>query len=167
MEELKPPQNIYLIMNRCLGCEECIEACTRENSKSLCFVDSFKDVPVPFRCSHCEDAPCEKVCPTEAIRVKDGIVLVNAEDCIGCRFCELICPWGAPIYDEETNKIVKCDMCYNRQLQGEIPACVESCPTKALVFGESSDFQEDYKTTAERLDDAGTFARKTVLPQEG
>ncbi len=156
-------------MNRCLGCEECIEACARENGESLCFVESFQGVPVPFRCAHCEDAPCEKVCPTEAIsRNTDGIVLVDDEKCIGCRSCEIICPWGVPIYNQQTRKIMKCNMCLTRQQQGKIPACVEVCPAKALVFGELTEFQVDYhEKTAVRLDEAGKFARRVVLPQEG
>ncbi|MCK5302828.1 MAG: 4Fe-4S binding protein [Candidatus Thorarchaeota archaeon] len=162
------PQNVFLVMNRCLGCEECIEACVRENGESLCYVDEFRGIPVPFRCAHCEDAPCETVCPTEAILIKDGIVLVDDEKCIGCRACELICPWGVPIYNESTRIIMKCDMCYDRQKAGKDPACVEVCPSKALVFGELSDFEADYhETTAKRLDNAGTHARRIILPQEG
>jgi len=162
------PRNVFLVMNRCLGCEECVEACARENGESLCYVDEFQGIPVPFRCAHCEDAPCEKVCPTEAIHIKDGIVLVDDEKCIGCRACELICPWGVPIYNVNTRKIMKCDMCYDRQKAGKDPACVEVCPSKALVFGELSDFEADYhETTAKRLDSAGTHARRIILPQEG
>lgn len=162
------PRNVFLIMNRCLGCEECIEACRRENSSSLCYVESFRGIPVPFRCAHCADAPCEKVCPTEAIFIQDGIVLVDDEKCIGCRSCELMCPWGVPIYNEKTRKIMKCDMCIERQLAGKIPACVEICPAKCLVFGEISEFETEYREkTAIRLEKGGSYVQRIVLPQEG
>ncbi|MFQ5977168.1 MAG: 4Fe-4S dicluster domain-containing protein [Candidatus Heimdallarchaeota archaeon] len=162
------PRNVFLIMNRCLGCEECVEACRRENGSSLCYVESFQGIPVPFRCAHCTDAPCEQICPTEAISNQDGIVIVDNEKCIGCRSCELICPWGVPIYNKETRKIMKCDMCYERQHRSKIPACVEVCPAKALVFGDLSEFEVDYhEKTADRLERAGTYAARVVLPQEG
>jgi len=154
-------QNVFLIMNRCLGCEECVEACKRENGTALCFVDSYHGVPVPFRCAHCQDAPCEKVCPSEAIIIKDNIVLIDAEKCIGCRSCEFICPWGVPIYREDIGKVVKCDMCIDRQNLDKVPACVETCPTQALVFGSREEFIEDYHETTEKR------IEKIILPQEG
>ncbi len=161
-------KNVFLIMNRCLGCEECVEACKRENGTSLCFVDSYHGVPVSFRCAHCEDPPCQKVCPSEAIEIKEGIVVIDAEKCIGCRSCEFICPWGVPIYREDLGKVVKCDMCLSRQKLGKVPACVETCPTQALVFGSREEFSEDYhETTEKRIEKAGGHVSKIVLPQEG
>jgi len=162
------PQNVFLVMNRCLGCEECVEACKRENVVSLCFVDSYRGVPVPFRCAHCEDAPCEKVCPTESITIKDDIVQINAETCIGCRSCEFICPWGIPVYREDLGKVFKCDMCVSRQKLDKVPACVEACPTQALVFGTREDFMVDHhETTQKRIEKAGKHASRIILPQEG
>jgi len=161
-------QNVFLIMNRCLGCEECVEACRRENRDSLCFVESYQGVPIPFRCVHCTDAPCEKVCPTEAITIRDGVVLVDNDKCIGCRYCEFVCPWGIPIYNEDTKKIMKCDMCYERQQKGKVPACVEVCPAKALVFGDLQEFEEEFnEKTSIRLEEVGIYAKRVVLPQEG
>jgi Fe-S-cluster-containing dehydrogenase component len=161
-------KNVYLVMNRCLGCEECVEACARENGKSLCYVDHFRGVPVPFRCAHCEDPVCEQVCPTEAIHIEDGIVLIDDEKCIGCRSCEFACPWGVPVYNEDTRKMMKCDMCYEIQQKGKKPACVKACPSLALAFGEQEEFSEDYHdSTAKRLDEAGKHARRIILPQEG
>jgi Fe-S-cluster-containing dehydrogenase component len=161
-------KNVFLVMNRCLGCEECVEACKRENGVALCFVDSYHGVPVPFRCAHCEDAPCEKVCPTESITIKDDIVLIDAETCIGCRSCEFICPWGIPVYREDLGKVSKCDMCISRQKLDKDPACVEACPTQALVFGTREEFMADYhETTEKRIEKAGGHASRIILPQEG
>jgi Fe-S-cluster-containing dehydrogenase component len=161
-------KNVYLIMNRCLGCEECVEACKREKSIALCYVDSYMGVPVPFRCAHCETALCETVCPTEAITREEDVVLIDSEKCIGCRMCEYICPWGIPVYQEDSGKVVKCDMCVDRQRVEKIPACVEACPTNTIVFGDVSEFKEDYhKSTADRIAKAGSLAKGLVLPQEG
>lgn len=113
---------------------------------------------IPLLCVHCEDPPCVHVCPTKASfrREEDGIVLIDEHRCIGCRYCVVACPYRAraivfkEIPDESwTNRQVpklmlgvanKCTFCQHRKLtEGELPACVEKCPYKALTFGNKFD----------------------------
>ena len=101
----------------------------------------------PKSCLHCDDAPCVTVCPTGASykRDEDGIVLVNAETCIGCKLCSWACPYGAREYDETAGVMKKCTLCvdkiYNENLpeNERLPACVSSCPTGARSFGDLGD----------------------------
>jgi Fe-S-cluster-containing dehydrogenase component len=92
---------------------------------------------VPKLCNHCEAAPCVQVCPVGAtFRTEDGVVLVDEDYCIGCRYCIQACPYGARYMHPEKHVAGKCTFCYHRLVKGKVPACVEVCPTQARVFGE-------------------------------
>jgi Fe-S-cluster-containing dehydrogenase component len=106
-----------------------------------------RTVHFPRSCLHCEDAPCVTVCPTGASyrRAEDGIVLVNADTCIGCKLCSWACPYGAREYDEADGVMKKCTLCvdriYNPNLPegSRVPACVAACPAGARHFGDLGD----------------------------
>lgn len=92
---------------------------------------------VPKLCNQCENPPCVQVCPVGAtFTTPDGVVLVDDEYCIGCRYCIQACPYGARWLHPETRVAAKCTFCYHRLARGLVPACVEVCPTGARVFGE-------------------------------
>ena len=91
---------------------------------------------VSIACMHCGDAPCITVCPTRALsrQTDQGIAAVKQDLCIGCHACATICPFGAPQFPEGAT-MGKCDFCAGRVDYGPEPACVLTCPTKALGFG--------------------------------
>ena len=113
--------------------------------------------PVPVFCNHCDNPPCERVCPTQATwKREDGIVMMDWHRCIGCRYCVAACPYGSrsfnwleprpyvpalnPDFPTRTKGVVeKCNFCEERLAEGKPPACVEACPEKALVFGNLED----------------------------
>ncbi len=96
-------------------------------------------------CMHCQNPACVNVCPTTAMHKReDGVVLVDASKCIGCRYCEWACPYGAPQFSEEKGVMTKCDFCQDLQAQGQNPACVDACVMRALDFGELSELQAKY-----------------------
>jgi len=121
--------------------------------------DSLKGRPVVVLCNHCDNPPCVRVCPTKAtFRRPDGIVVMDYHRCIGCRFCMAGCPFGArslnwrdprpfidakklnPEYPTRTRGVVeKCTFCDERLAKGLVPACVEACKEKLLVFGDVED----------------------------
>jgi tetrathionate reductase subunit B len=97
---------------------------------------------VPKLCNHCTHPACVQVCPTGATyRTKDGVVLIDQEYCIGCRYCVQACPYGARYFDEERGVADKCTWCYHRVTKNLEPACVEVCPVGARVFGDTRDQQ--------------------------
>ena len=170
---------LVIDLDICVGCHGCAVNCkewnTSGHSSPLHDVDPYGDDPTgvwfnrihtfeletevkgtktvhfPKSCLHCDDAPCVTVCPTGASykREEDGIVLVNAETCIGCKLCSWACPYGAREYDETAGVMKKCTLCvdkiYNENLPEEdrVPACVSSCPTGARSFGDLSDQNSD------------------------
>ena len=102
----------------------------------------------PKSCLHCEDPPCVPVCPTGASykRAEDGIVLVDYDKCIGCKYCAWACPYGVRELDEQQKVMKKCTLCvdriYDQKLAGRAdrkPACVMACPTSARLFGDIHD----------------------------
>ena len=100
---------------------------------------TFPDVRrtfVSMSCMHCEKPACASVCPAGAIkkREEDGIVLVDASRCMGCHSCLIACPFGAPQFDP-SGVMSKCDYCMDRLAVGRQPACVATCPTRAIHSG--------------------------------
>ncbi len=178
-----------LNLSVCNGCRKCAEACHEENNHDRATNQSYirvfeinqgsidfetanttydHAVPapgkyyMPVQCQQCDNAPCVSVCPVEATwKEEDGIVVIDYDWCIGCRYCEAACPyharrfnWTKPEIDaEEINPdqgylsnrvrpqgvVEKCHFCLHRTRRGKLPACVEVCPTGARVFGNLLD----------------------------
>ena len=100
---------------------------------------------VSVACNHCQNPLCVEVCPTEAMhKTEDGIVMVDYEKCIGCRYCEWACPYGAPQFDEEAGVMTKCTFCADLLDKGQKPACVDACVMRALDFGELDELRAKY-----------------------
>ncbi len=164
-------------LRRCIGCNACVVACKQENSlpDGVFFTKTLSEeygvypaanrVYIPTLCNHCEDAPCEKVCPSGATYTRDdGIVMVDDALCIGCGTCAVACPYdqrtqmdadnlkngmygGGNLTDFEKQgygrwtpgTVTKCDFCSQRVDAGLEPACVVTCPTDARIFGDLDD----------------------------
>jgi Fe-S-cluster-containing dehydrogenase component len=139
-------------VRRCLHCAACIVACKAENEipadRTRNWVEErelgrFPAIGVhiePGQCMQCDAAPCVSVCPTGASYVDaNGIVLVNVDDCIGCRYCMTACPYDARYCDEDSGTVDKCTFCTHRVADGLAPACVLTCPAKVRAFGDLDD----------------------------
>lgn len=97
---------------------------------------------VSVACNHCERPICMEVCPAGAItRREDGLVLLDSDRCMGCRYCEWACPYGAPQLDAATGRMGKCTFCVDELDQGRPPACVAACPLRVLDFGEREELE--------------------------
>ena len=95
---------------------------------------------VPKLCNQCSNAPCLNVCPVYArFYTEEGVVLVDKNTCIGCKYCITACPYGATYLHPEQKVTDKCTFCYHRVKRGLQPACVLACPTDARVFGNVND----------------------------
>jgi Fe-S-cluster-containing dehydrogenase component/DMSO reductase anchor subunit len=137
-------------VNKCTGCHACAMACQIANElptgRHGRVVRTINELPVPrgvlmHLCrgwNHCAEAPCMEQCPARAYHRDEatGAVLINADACVGCRYCSWVCPYGAPRFDESTGVMTKCTFCVEKQHEGGEPACVTSCPTGALTWGD-------------------------------
>ena len=131
-------KTLFLDVERCAGCGMCEIACawhrtnTCNPAKSAIRILKNEEfgIDVPIVCSQCEEPPCIKVCPTNAISrdIKTGTVIVNELLCIGCKACMVACPFGAISIEMERGKIIKCDLC------GGDPECVKVCPKEAIMY---------------------------------
>jgi anaerobic dimethyl sulfoxide reductase subunit B (iron-sulfur subunit) len=101
---------------------------------------------ISISCMHCLNPVCLEGCPAGGMvkREEDGIVVINEEDCIGCRYCEWACPYGAPQYDEEKGCMTKCDFCKDLLDKGQNPACVDACVMRCLDYGDLDELRSRY-----------------------
>ncbi len=186
-------------ISKCQGYMDCINACVQENnqdrSSEMQYIrihehqngqmnfenaddNFFHEVPASghfymgTQCYHCENPPCVEVCPVEATwKEKDGIVVIDYDWCIGCRYCMAACPydgrrfnWNEPqVPEQEVNKdqhylgnrlrkkgvMEKCTFCVQRSRSGKNPACVEACPTGARIFGNLLDPESEIRWVLE------------------
>lgn len=154
--------------SRCTGCKTCELACkdykklpvdytyrrvfdyeggTWNQADEHTWTHDVFSYHISIACNHCEKPACTKVCPTTAMH-KDPetqLVIVDANKCIGCGYCELACPYGAPHVDREIGHSVKCDGCMTRTKAGQKPICVEACPLRALDFGPEEEIEKNHK----------------------
>ncbi len=100
-------------------------------------------------CMHCVDPSCVSACPVSALKKdpQNGVVSYNEDACIGCRYCQVACPYNIPKfeYDKPFPKIRKCQLCNHRYKEGKYSACCEFCPTGASIFGKVTDLLEEAK----------------------
>lgn len=164
---------------RCIGCTACMDACREVNKvpegvSRLNIIRTgpkgeFPEAKYQFdrhSCQHCDNAPCVDVCPTGA-SYKDaatGIVDVNPDRCVGCQYCIAACPYRVRFIHPVKKTADKCNFCRDTNLaQGKLPACVESCPTKALTFGNLDDPNSEI---VKLISDTTTYRSKLYLGTE-
>lgn len=151
-----PRYGIAIDTTKCVGCHSCRVACQnqndlasneafnwikeRERGKAPAFGKEF----VPIQCNHCQDAPCQRVCPTGATYTSpEGVVLVNPKTCVGCKYCIEACPYKVRIIQHKKGIVIKCKLCVETVRAGGVPACVSTCPTQTRIFGDLDDPNSD------------------------
>jgi Fe-S-cluster-containing dehydrogenase component len=187
---------LVIDLNVCVGCHACVTSCKQWNTSGaagpLTDFDPYGEhasgtffnrvqtfevgefpltqtVHFPKSCLHCEDPPCVPVCPTGASykRAEDGIVLVDVDKCIGCKYCSWACPYGAREFDEQRKVMTKCTLCVDRISDKSLPeaerkpACVLACPPGARIFGDLHDPQSAVSTA---INERGGYA---LMPEWG
>jgi Fe-S-cluster-containing dehydrogenase component len=171
------PQDAVALLydaTRCIGCKACVTACSDANglapdigpsegmyqapeSLSSKTKNIIKFVGNRFhgaqsfmkqQCMHCVDPACVTACPLSALEKGEfGIVAWNGRTCLGCRCCQIACPYNIPKFEWSTlnPKIVKCEMCRHLLARGEEPGCTRACPRQAVIFGKRADLMADAK----------------------
>jgi Fe-S-cluster-containing dehydrogenase component len=156
---------------RCIGCKACVVACKEANNMPAdtdgygqglydapdslnqytknviqLYKDSDEQAFVKKQCMHCVDPACVGACMLGALQKgKFGVVSYNVSKCVGCRYCETVCPFNVPKFEwaKVAPKIVKCEFCKERLAAGKEPACTAVCPRKAVIFGTYTDLLDE------------------------
>lgn len=149
---------------KCIGCRECVIACKKRynlvnslprqwsaddglsarNWTSIIEPETAKFVRK--QCRHCLKPACVSACPVGALnKNSDGAVIYDSEKCMGCRYCMMACPYGIPRYDWDLPipYVRKCILCADYIADGKQPACTETCPTQATIFGEREELLKE------------------------
>jgi formate dehydrogenase beta subunit len=157
----------------CIGCKACTVACRDANGLAADTTgspDGLYQAPVDLsaraktviklyreggvqsyvkaQCMHCVDPACASACMLGALKKREhGIVTYDADLCIGCRYCEVGCPFGVPKFEfaKAAPKIVKCELCKERLANNQEPACTDVCPRKAVIFGRRTELLTEAK----------------------
>jgi formate dehydrogenase beta subunit len=177
----------------CIGCKTCTIACRDANGlepDTTGIASKLYNAPVDLsaraktviklysengtrsyvkaQCMHCVDPACASACMLGALKKRElGIVSYDADLCIGCRYCEVGCPFGVPKFEFEkaAPKIVKCELCKERLADGKEPACTEVCPRKAVIFGRRSELLKEAKRRI--ADNPGRYVAKVYGETDG
>lgn len=156
---------------RCIGCKACVVACADANGlpRDTAWSDGKWQAPVDLnastktiiklykgddeqsfvkrQCLHCIDPACANACMLGALKKGEfGIVSYDPTYCVGCRYCEMACPFNIPKFEwanAYTPKIVKCELCRHRLAAGQEPACTEVCPREAVIYGKRDDLLKE------------------------
>jgi formate dehydrogenase iron-sulfur subunit len=179
------PVSKYIDTSTCIGCKACEVACQEWNDLDVAATHqsgSYQTLPtmqadfwnlIRFneyefegglawlmrkdQCMHCADPGCLKACPAPGaiVQYANGIVDVDAENCIGCGLCETGCPFDVPRFSAKTGKMAKCTLCVDRVDSGLEPACIKACPTGCLHFGSKEDMVDLGHTRVKQLQATG------------
>ena len=124
------------------------------------------ELTFPRRCMHCVNPPCVKLCPWGAARqLENGISRIDSDICLGGSKCKKVCPWDVPQRQTGTGLYLdilpslagngvmyKCDRCYNRIADGELPACIEACPEEMQTIGPRDEIIKKAHQLAKEID---------------
>ncbi|MFY9551480.1 MAG: formate dehydrogenase subunit beta [Thermoanaerobaculia bacterium] len=191
-----PTVSKYIDTTTCIGCKACEVACQEWNDLrpvATQQVGTYQTLPtlhaeywnlIRFnerdfdggiiwlmrkeQCMHCDEPGCLAACPAPGaiVQYENGIVDVNPDQCIGCKYCETGCPFDVPRFSKTTGKMAKCTLCVDRVSVGLEPACIKACPTGCLHFGTKEDMLAMAHTRVGQLKTNG-FQQASVYDPAG
>lgn len=189
-----PPDAVGLLYDStlCIGCKTCMVACREANGlepdtswsnglyqapldlneKTKTVIKLYEDgnqrAFMKAQCMHCVDPACASACMLGAFKKREhGIVSYDPALCVGCRYCEVACPYNVPKFEwsKAAPKMVKCELCKDRLAVGKQPACTDVCPRKAVIFGSRDDLlKEAHRRLAEN---PGKYVQKVYGENDG
>jgi Fe-S-cluster-containing dehydrogenase component len=173
-----PPEAVGMLYDTtmCIGCKACVVACREANGlEPDTSLDGLHQAPLDLngrtknviklyregekvsfskaQCMHCVDPACASACMLHSLHKNEttGIVEYDPQYCVGCRYCQMACPFSVPKFefDKAAPKIVKCELCRHLLAQGKIPACCDVCPRQAVIYGKRADLLAEAKRRIE------------------
>ncbi|HET9481644.1 MAG TPA: hydrogenase 2 operon protein HybA [Candidatus Polarisedimenticolia bacterium] len=190
-----PPDAMGMLFDTtlCIGCKACVVACHEANDlrpEAGPWAEGLYDAPADLtgqtkniiklykegdrqsymksQCMHCLDPGCVGACMLGALQKREhGIVTWEASKCVGCRYCQMACPYNVPKFEwlARNPRIVKCELCNHRLAEGKIPACCEVCPRQAVIYGRRDDLLAEARRRLAEMPD--TYVPKVYGEHDG
>ena len=189
-----PPDAVGLLYDttKCIGCKTCVVACKEANdlppdnredplhdaptalndrTKNIIKLYTDDEGRVSYfkqQCMHCIDPACVGACMIGALQKREyGIVTWDSGRCIGCRYCQIACPFNIPKFEwaSRTPRIIKCELCNHRLAEGKEPACTEVCPREAVIYGTREELLAEAKRRIEA--EPGRYVNRVYGETEG
>jgi len=140
-------KRLYIDLDKCRACGDCKAKCSYYYHPFNSGIQNLREIAeFSVKCRHCEEAPCIKSCPRDALEKQDDAIVKRYNmRCVSCKTCSYACPFGTILPELLPYAVSKCDYCLGRLNENDVPVCIGECPYNAIQYGDFEPNDKEYK----------------------